>query len=70
MPPISPVVVTTSTSRTAATRLQSIQRQLASQNGSIVGHRGLNTVAIAGDNKIRMVAQQKHKVAVIGSGNW
>jgi len=70
MPPISPVVVTTSTSRIAATRLQSIQRQLTSQNGSIVGHRGLNMVATAGNNKIRMVAQQKHKIAVVGSGNW
>jgi len=40
MPPISPAVVTTSTSRTAATRLQSIQRQLAGQSWGIVGTGG------------------------------
>lgn len=67
MPPIPPAVFTTSA---AAARLQSIQRHLASQSGSISGQRGLNTVATAGNNKRRMVAQKKHKVAIVGSGNW
>lgn len=71
MPPIPSVVVATSASRTAATRLQSIQRQLASQSGSIAASRGLNTVATTtGNNRRRMVAQKKHKVAIVGSGNW
>lgn len=68
MPLIPPAVVTTSASRTAATRLQSIQRQLVSS--SIAGQRGISSVATAGNNKRRMVAQKKHKVAIVGSGNW
>jgi len=67
MPPIPPAVLATSASRTAATRLQSIQRQLS---GSIAEQRGLNTVATTGNNTRTMVAQKKHKVAIVGSGNW
>lgn len=73
MPSLPSVISTTATataSRTAAARLQRIQRQIAASSVSAgTGQRGIVTPS-ANSNKRRMVAQKRHKVAIVGSGNW
>lgn len=68
MPPLPGVITSTATAtRTAAARLQSIQRQFAASSvGAGVGQRGIVTPS----GKKRMVAQKRHRVAIVGSGNW
>lgn len=65
MPPV-PGVITTGVATATTRRLQSIQRHLTTSGN--IGNRGISTAS--GNNKKKMVSQKKHKVAIVGSGNW
>lgn len=62
-------ILSRQTSRTATARLQLILRTLSASPlvGDISGKTSLGT-RDSGANK--MTAKRKHKVAIVGSGNW
>lgn len=61
-------ILSRQSSRTATVRLQLIQRALSAS--PLVGDISDKTSSTRDSKASKMTAQKKHKVAIVGSGNW